>query len=58
MHDDRIYMLERGKIVETGSHDVLLQEKGLCYAMWRQQIGERKKVAGLVAAQSLEITRN
>jgi ATP-binding cassette, subfamily B, bacterial len=50
MHADRIYVLERGEIVETGSHDVLLQEKGLYYAMWRQQIGERKKVAGLVAA--------
>jgi ATP-binding cassette, subfamily B, bacterial len=50
MHADRIYVLERGEIVETGSHDALLQEKGLYYAMWRQQIGERKKVAGLVAA--------
>jgi ATP-binding cassette subfamily B protein len=32
---------ERGQIVETGSHD-LIEEKGLYYAMWRQQIGERK----------------
>jgi ATP-binding cassette, subfamily B, bacterial len=50
MHADRIYVLERGEIVETGSHDALLLEKGLYYAMWRQQIGERKKVTGLVAA--------
>ncbi len=50
MHADRIYVLERGEIVETGSHAALLLEKGLYYAMWRQQIGERKKVAGLVAA--------
>jgi ATP-binding cassette subfamily B protein len=42
MHADRIYVLERGQIVETGSHQQLLQEKGLYYAMWRQQIGERK----------------
>lgn len=42
MHADRIYVLERGKIVETGSHHALLEEKGLYYAMWRQQIGERK----------------
>lgn len=47
MHADRIYVLERGDIVETGSHESLLDEKGLYYAMWRQQIGERKKeVAG------------
>lgn len=43
MHADRIYVLEKGKIIETGNHDNLLHEKGLYYAMWRQQIGERKK---------------
>ncbi|MBN8836573.1 MAG: ABC transporter ATP-binding protein [Sphingobacteriia bacterium] len=42
MHADRIYVLEKGQIVETGSHASLLEEKGLYYAMWRQQIGERK----------------
>jgi ATP-binding cassette subfamily B protein len=42
MHADRIYVLEKGRIVETGSHHSLLDEKGLYYAMWRQQIGERK----------------
>ena len=43
MHADRIYVLEKGDVVETGDHDSLLTEKGLYYAMWRQQIGERKK---------------
>lgn len=42
MHADRIYVLEKGDVVETGNHDTLLAEKGLYYAMWRQQIGERK----------------
>lgn len=42
MHADRIYVLEKGDVVETGSHENLLEEKGLYYAMWRQQIGERK----------------
>ncbi|WP_343303989.1 ABC transporter ATP-binding protein [Chitinophaga niabensis] len=42
MHADRIYVLEKGRIVETGTHHDLLSEKGLYYAMWRQQIGERK----------------
>ncbi|HEV7764627.1 MAG TPA: ABC transporter ATP-binding protein, partial [Thermoanaerobaculia bacterium] len=41
MHANRIYVLERGKITETGDHDALLARKGLYYAMWRQQIGER-----------------
>lgn len=43
MHADRIYVLEKGTIAETGTHDSLLEERGLYYAMWRQQIGERKK---------------
>ena len=42
MHADRIYVFEKGNIVETGNHQALLEEKGLYYAMWRQQIGERK----------------
>ncbi len=42
MHADRIYVLEKGDVVETGNHEHLLSEKGLYYAMWRQQIGERK----------------
>lgn len=44
MHADTIFVLERGEIVETGTHNELLTRKGLYYAMWRQQIGERKKM--------------
>ncbi len=42
MHADRIYVLEKGEVEETGTHSDLLAAKGLYYAMWRQQIGERK----------------
>jgi ATP-binding cassette subfamily B protein len=42
MHADRIFVLERGSIVESGTHSQLLEEKGLYYAMWRQQIGEKR----------------
>lgn len=40
MHAERIYVLERGRIVEQGSHHELVAETGLYYALWRQQIGE------------------
>jgi ATP-binding cassette, subfamily B, bacterial len=41
MHATKIFVLEKGKIVENGSHDELLEHKGLYYAMWRQQVGEK-----------------
>ncbi len=44
MHADRIFVLERGRVIESGSHGALLEQKGLYYAMWRQQIGERRPV--------------
>lgn len=45
MHANRIFVLEKGKIIETGSHDDLLESKGLYYAMWRQQVGEGRQVS-------------
>jgi ATP-binding cassette subfamily B protein len=42
MHADTIYVLEKGNIAEFGTHDDLLLKKGLYFAMWRQQIGERE----------------
>lgn len=50
MHADRIYVLEAGDVVETGTHQQLLEEKGLYFAMWRQQIGERRKISGTVSS--------
>lgn len=44
MHADTIFVLEKGKIVEQGSHTNLLDHKGLYYAMWRQQVGEKELV--------------
>jgi ATP-binding cassette subfamily B protein len=40
MHAERIYVLERGQFAEEGTHSSLVAEKGLYYALWRQQIGE------------------
>ena len=44
MHADRVYVLEKGNIIESGKHTDLLAQKGLYYAMWRQQIGEKDVV--------------
>jgi ATP-binding cassette subfamily B protein len=52
LHADTIHVLEHGRVVESGRHDELVEQKGLYYAMWRQQVGERRRavVPRLVAA--------
>ncbi len=48
LHADRIFVLEKGRIVESGAHDELVERKGLYYAMWRQQIGEAEETGQMV----------
>jgi ATP-binding cassette subfamily B protein len=55
MHADTIYVLEKGKIVEQGNHNALVEKKGLYYAMWRQQIGERKTIVAENGSSEFEI---
>src|SRR5439155_1046423 len=52
IHADSIFVLERGRIVETGRHQELVDLKGLYYAMWRQQIGERPARGQLAATDT------
>ena len=47
LHADRIFVLEHGHVAEQGRHAELLEQKGLYYAMWRQQIGERKEMVAV-----------
>jgi ATP-binding cassette subfamily B protein len=54
MHADTIYVLEKGRITEQGTHSELLDKKGLYYAMWRQQIGERKTVTAISTPEEAE----
>ncbi len=38
IHADKIYVLEKGSLIEQGTHEELLKQNGLYYALWRQQI--------------------
>ncbi|HET6962837.1 MAG TPA: ABC transporter ATP-binding protein [Terriglobia bacterium] len=55
LHADRIFVLEKGQIVESGRHEDLLDLKGLYYAMWRQQIGERETTSAIGVPQKAPV---
>ncbi|MEB3180198.1 MAG: ABC transporter ATP-binding protein [Nostocaceae cyanobacterium] len=38
---DCIYVMERGKLVESGTHEQLLSENGIYTSLWRVQSGQR-----------------
>jgi ATP-binding cassette, subfamily B, bacterial len=58
IHADRIYVMECGRIVETGRHDDLVTQQGLYHAMWRQQIGERRAARWPHASAAKSSTSN
>jgi ATP-binding cassette, subfamily B, bacterial len=44
-HAQRIHVLAKGRIVETGTHDSLLAAHGLYAALWREQSARREEAA-------------
>lgn len=44
-HAQRIHVLAKGRIVETGTHDSLLAMNGLYAALWREQSARREEAA-------------
>jgi ATP-binding cassette subfamily B protein len=43
-HADMIYVLQKGKIIESGAHETLLKEKeGLYAALWKEQSGNKEE---------------
>lgn len=41
-HADRIYVLDRGRIVQEGTHDALTSSEGPYAALWAVQTGQRR----------------
>ena len=57
-HADRIIVMDKGRIVETGSHEVLVgQPQGLYAHLWRMQDGGHSSDAPIVQAEPFDKLR-
>src|SRR5205807_4360567 len=45
---DMIAVLDRGRVVERGTHDELIENHGLYAWLWRVQVGKRRKAESIV----------
>lgn len=56
MKCDRIYVMDKGEIIEQGNHDELLQKKGYYYRLWTGQVtGKIDEVAATKGGDTSEI---
>lgn len=39
---DKIYVLDQGRVIEEGNHSDLIQQKGIYFSLWQQQIKTNK----------------
>ena len=39
-HADNIFVLDKGQVTESGTHDELIAQQGLYAKLWQQQVGE------------------
>ena len=55
MRCDKIYILEKGEIKESGNHKELLEQKGKYYKLWKEQLPDINNIGEIKSKEAVAV---
>ncbi|AJA46303.1 hypothetical protein CPAST_c02030 [Clostridium pasteurianum DSM 525 = ATCC 6013] len=57
MRCDKIYVMDKGIIIESGSHNELIKQGGKYFKLWKEQLPGYEALEEVASAKRLEVNQ-